>query len=640
VTLGFSPGRAVLLLIAVEAVLASVAVLTGRRVLPLGAAVASVVAVLGALSLYTSRAQVYAEGVVGLSRRVRGVLAGSALALFILAAPALVALARAQGPAVRASEVAAAGLSSLGEGDLQRGRDQLQAASALFHRAESRLDSPLVSVGLVVPGLSSNVAATRTLVELASELTADTARVASLAQAAAVPITPSTPPLADAERLAPVLADASRLLRSVEDDVLAAVRRPYIVPSLRKAMDSFAAATRSARRHSEQAAVVANQLPGLLGAHGERRYLLVFQDGDALQGVGGSVTTRAELIASGNSLRAEHLTAPANADSTPIDWDAAITSPDFPTVAEQMRTLYQKEAGRAVDGVLAMDASGLSALQQLIGSANSPASAGGASPVPSIWASALSSPLGTAGTVGRVLGDAARRGHLMLYLADPPEQELAVRLGADGGVPIGSEEALLVVNRSPAATEDATDLRRRVRYEVRVDPSGETADIVGQLEVSLTNSAGSDEPRQDEHGVGLTTQLSVFSPLATRGATLDGTGLPLDSRQLLGRRVEAASVTVPKEGTRTVRLRLEGVARLTAPGWYGLRFLRQPALVPDEIEVAIAVPKGWRIAEAHGLERSAERVARSRLDERRQHTLWVRLERSGWARVWSKHVSD
>lgn len=135
---------------------------------------------------------------------------------------------------MRASEVAAAGLSSLGEGDLQRGRDQLQAASALFHRAESRLDSPLVSVGLVVPGLSSNVAATRTLVELASELTADTARVASLAQAAAVPITPSTPPLADAERLAPVLADASRLLRSVEDDVLAAVRRPYIVPSLAK----------------------------------------------------------------------------------------------------------------------------------------------------------------------------------------------------------------------------------------------------------------------------------------------------------------------------------------------------------------------------------------------------------------------
>jgi UDP-GlcNAc:undecaprenyl-phosphate GlcNAc-1-phosphate transferase len=70
VALGLSPGIAVWALVMVEAASALLAVLAGRRVLPLGVAMAGVAVLVGAVSAVTARAQVYAEPIIGILKRV------------------------------------------------------------------------------------------------------------------------------------------------------------------------------------------------------------------------------------------------------------------------------------------------------------------------------------------------------------------------------------------------------------------------------------------------------------------------------------------------------------------------------------------------------------------------------------------
>ena len=47
---------------------------------------------------------------------------------------------------------------------------------------------------------------------------------------------------------------------------------------------------------------------------------------------------------------------------------------------------------------------------------------------------------------------------------------------------------------------------------------------------------------------------------------------------------------------------MNGTVNLSADGWYRLDLHHQTSLAPDDVEVSITVPKGWRIAQVQGVQ--------------------------------------
>ena len=81
---------------------------------------------------------------------------------------------------------------------------------------------------------------------------------------------------------------------------------------------------------------------------------------------------------------------------------------------------------------------------------------------------------------------------------------------------------------------------------------------------------------------------------------------------------------------------MEGTVSLSDDGWYRLDLLHQTSLDPDDVEISIAVPKGWRIVQVQGLQSDGGRRATARLALERPVTILVRLERTGWSGVWER----
>lgn len=276
-----------------------------------------------------------------------------------------------------------------------------------------------------------------------------------------------------------------------------------------------------------------------------------------------------------------------------------------------------------------MDALGLAKVGRLAGG-----SPDGATPsvetVRRVWDTAVSTDLGTMVGLARVLGEGVDGGNIMAFLVRPEEQRLVSELGADGAVPNGNPDLLMVANRDGTAPA-AGSLRQRVRYNVHVHPGEDGATLSGELEVTLENPGSAERSAPPT-----TADLTVFSALVPRSASVDGSATAVDSGQKLGRQVASVSVTVPPGEVRTLRMQLEGTVELRPGGWYGLNFLRQPTVGWDQAQVTVAAPEGWRVAETLGLEQEESGSAQVRLNGERRHTLWVRLERSGWARIWHR----
>ncbi len=82
--------------------------------------------------------------------------------------------------------------------------------------------------------------------------------------------------------------------------------------------------------------------------------------------------------------------------------------------------------------------------------------------------------------------------------------------------------------------------------------------------------------------------LSLYSPLALSGATLDGTPLHAETIGELGVYTYGAFFNIPSGATRTVTFQLHG--RVDAGG-YGLHVYNQPTVIPDRTTVEIGTDK-------------------------------------------------
>ena len=136
----------------------------------------------------------------------------------------------------------------------------------------------------------------------------------------------------------------------------------------------------------------AKLLPRMLGANGPRNYLVLFQNNAEVRATGGmpgayivihadagAVTITGQGTAAGDLKTFEPPVRAMGADEQalytvrPGIFPADVNlSPDFPTAAQLMRTMYQKRSGIAVDGVIATDPVALSYLLRATGAVKMP----------------------------------------------------------------------------------------------------------------------------------------------------------------------------------------------------------------------------------------------------------------------------
>lgn len=685
---GVASRGAVALPILAEAIFTAVAVVAGVGIVP--AWIASVAAAVGltVVAAVCGPAEVHRAPKLPLPRWVRRSAAFSPLVLVAVVGPALLALARAAEPARAGARLAQDALASASQADARPSAAQFERARLQFARARERLDSPLASLGLVVPGLSSNLDASRTLAEIGERLSAVGTRVPTLAEARQLRIANGSVSITDLRRLSPTLREVADVLRSSEQRLRPA-KWHYLLPPLRRAVDELATPLSKASRAAEVASQSVGVVPSMLGSEGTRRYFLAFQNNAELRGTGGFIGNWGELVAEGGRLRLERFgrlddlieggsrTRVLNVPQEFLDryrgfdvansWQQVNVSPDFPTTARVIAELYPQSGGRPIDGVIAVDPQGLSALLELTGPIQV---AGWAEPISAanvvdvtlraayerypvqeerveflgavarrVSEAFTTADLGNPASIVRSLDRAARGDHLMAFSGHPREQELIARLGADGSVPPLNGDFLMAVNQNLSANKVDLYLERRLRYHAFLEPSFRPARIRSWLEVHMRNGAPSSGlpsgvigPYDDRFGPGENrTHLSLYTPFPHRSATLGGRPVTVDSQPELGRLAHSATVSLPPLGSRTVLLDLEGLVQLEEGDWYRLDLGHQPLVTSDVVEVSLEVPGGWRIAETRGMRRVSDRLATAQLVVDRERSLWVRVERTGWS---------
>jgi hypothetical protein len=198
----------------------------------------------------------------------------------------------------------------------------------------------------------------------------------------------------------------------------------------------------------------------------------------------------------------------------------------------------------------------------------------------------------------------------------------------------------MLVSQNAAGNKADYFLNRKVSYDVSLRPNSDATQvqISGKLNVDLHNGAPASGlpaimigPYNPAYQAGENHSfVSVYTPNAFLGATLDGKPTGLESAQELGRNVYSSYVSMPSNTDGTMGLSLSG--REPMPdGWYRLDVLKQPTMRPDGLTVTVEVPAGWKIIDTYGLTRDPKdpRRASFKGSAAGSVTLGVRLARSG-----------
>lgn len=364
------------------------------------------------------------------------------------------------------------------------------------------------------------------------------------------------------------------------------------------------------------------------------RYLLVIQNPAELRATGGLVGAWGTLEGGAGGLKltrmATDLELPPGdrAVRAPPDfvarygrfganrtWANANMSADFPTSAHVLLSLYAQRAGRHLDGVVAIDARGLSYLLEAVGPVRSQGmtlTAGrfvGQALVEAYersprqrgelliaaaragWRS-----LGEteqAPELSRAVGTAAAGGHLRVYARRPALQRKAIAAGVAGRLERPRGDYLQLVRQNAGANKLDYYASVSLRYDVRLRRDG-------SADATLTSRIGNRAqpaalpayvigPRFGGTPPGLARSwVSAYSPL---GSTLMGfagpEGRTAESAEELGHAVHSWFHPVAPGAHSTARLRLRLPRVVDAQGRYHLLVQRQPSLQLERLTVTV-----------------------------------------------------
>ena len=579
-------------------------------------------------------------------RAARAVLIGAAgLAILAgLAATAAMGLAYRQ---VQSGATAARdALDAARDGDAEAARSALAESNDSFQAASDRINGPLTAPARLVPGLAPQVAAVGTTVDQGRRIanTADdivaTTNYDDLKYDGRLD-------LSQVQALAEPTVRADQALVEARRE-LADLQSSWLLAPLRSRIDDFATDIDEARRDTALAADLLEVTPGLFGADGPRRYLIVFLTPAELRGSGGFIGSYAELeIDDGKATLtrsgriADLIFGPNRGKRTitgepdylrrygrfrPDDFiqDSSF-SPDFPTTGSVLSQLYPQAGGQPIDGVIAIDPTGLAALLELTGPVDvegldEPLTAQNAVEVLTrsqyidvpddaergeilteatrvTFERLIDTSLPAPRALANTLSPAVRSGHIRLWSPDDAEQALFDRLGASGelAVPKGSDGFSVVQQNSGNNKLDAY-LERSITYLPTVDK--ETGELTAQMRIEFTNTVPSlDLPapvvgnlRGLPKGTNL-AMVTVFTPHVVVSATLDGEPIKMGPSTEQGLNAwDAPLLQIPPGGTVTLVLDLVGGVDLR--GGYRLTILPQPVANPDRFTSTLSVVRG------------------------------------------------
>jgi hypothetical protein len=588
---------------------------------------------------------VIVPGVVGAPRPIRR-WAVSTCAVVLLAAVALTAIAgasvlRAKSPLQAGLQATETGLHAAERGDQRVARANFATADDDFAAASH--DLAWARGAELVPGVAQQVRAMRVAASIGVNLARTAFVTAENGNVDALRITDGTFPVEALEHLEPVFAsDLSSLRSSLQQTV--PFHSPWLVSPLKAKLDSEVQKLVRAEHDATTALLATRAVPGMLGADGPRRYLLLFENPAESRASGGVPGDYAEVTAVDGKLSLVKVGSVDQLDSTgnpagkhligpedylarysqfePEDyWANVPMSPDFPSVGEVAANLYPESGGTKVNGVISLDpvamADFLTATGPIIEpgwpgavdadnavtilahdeyvhfGANEPLQASFVQAlIKSLWHALVTRKLPSLPTLTNDLLPALRGGHLLLYSETPQAEHFFEAVHVAGSMPAVDGDFLGVVTQNAAGNKLDWYLRRSIAYRAVLDRTSDQ--ITAVMTLTLHNSSPtSGLPRiilDPSPGVATTPgenelYVSIYSPWEAAGSSLNGVPLVMTDQQELGRFVYSAFVKVPAGRAATIVLHLVG--RWDTRARYRLGMYHQPLLFPDQVSTSV-----------------------------------------------------
>ncbi len=603
--------------------------------------------------------------IAGLMKRgtvARRVVGFASLGLIIAAAAASLAFGAASMSVANelsdGEQLVRDGVAHLGDADIESALVSFQQANQRFSTAERRMSSPLVAAAAAVPVVAQQRDAALTVSSEASDVTAQVTDLLDGLGPEALSVVDAKIDLDGLVAFTDALAQIQVSLDGLDAEVTR-VSSPWLFSPVTDRLDALRSEISDQRVRAADATDLMTKLPDMLGADGERVYLVMFTTPSEARGLGGFTGNWAEItadngrIAMTNFGRSDELDAAAPAGARtitgPADWlqrygsygfndepggtvgDAPFKnvtmSPLMSSTGSVIAQLYAQSGGRPVDGVFAADVYVLAELLRLTG----PVDVAGADKsvdaknavefllhnqyllpdkgervelieetsravVDQMFGGARLEP----NKLLRRLGPLAEQGRLAGWAVRPDEQSLLERVGLAGTLlPRTRDDAVTVAFNNSAGNKIDYYLQTSGRYEATIDAAG-TVD--GVFEVTLENTAPTErEPRYvianaiDQPLGTNQTYVSIYTALPTSDLTVDGVAVPAESGVEAGYHVTSAVVLIPSGQTRTVRVRISGP--FDPVDGYTL-LVRSPPIVgsmPIQIDLTVKDDNGSRV---------------------------------------------
>ncbi len=604
-------------------------------------------------------------------------LAGAATLLYL--ATALVARSQVN----TGVDAARAGIDAARNGDTDLALQHFERARRALADANDFLGLPFTKPAQAVPLVAQHEQTIRTMVSDAERLVSAGSTAARDADVDSLRLEQGRLDPAKVVAMAQPLARVQRALGRV-DRHLQGIDTPWLVPPLDHALDELSRDVADARRAVTTARLGVDAAPQLLGADRPRNYFLAFTTPTEARAAGGFMGNWGVLTVTDGRLalsefgRSEDLNKAGNPAAKTLsgppdylrrygrfspatEWRNVNMSPDFRTVTDVIREMFPQSGGRPIDGVLAIDPKGIAALLELTGPVSV---AGRAEPLTSKNAArfllrdqyvefeasnpdridylsdaakAVTNRLTTSSLpglhdVGRILGRAARGGHLQARSFDPEADRFLRTLDIAqtlGGTP-GDSLGLVTQNASGSKLE--LFLHRTMRVDTTVDPSN--GQVRSTVEVRLRNDAPTsglpDYVIGNFFGLPRGTSrlfLSLYTPLQAAKVTLDGASVDTERDTELGLNVYSKYVDIPPGSAVVLRFQLAGGTHFVTSGGesaYRLDLLHQTQVNADRIDVRVRAASPWKLRDGQGLTVEAD-AARARGRLNRSTTLTVGL---------------
>ncbi|HET9692448.1 MAG TPA: DUF4012 domain-containing protein, partial [Acidimicrobiales bacterium] len=322
-------------------------------------------------------------------RRSRWAVAGLAVAAVVLTVPAVLGALAARSAASAAIAEARSSLHAVGSAPTAEAESQLRAATADLHSAHGQAGSWYTAGARLVPVVAQNRQALAVATGAAERLTSAAATEVTTVDLHNLGYHDGR---VDLGRLAAFRTPVATLATQSTDAqaALRSIRSPWLVPPIGDRLRSLSGELDKATGSIHLANDAVADLPGILGGNGVRHYLVILETPAEQRGLDGLLGDYAELTVDNGHIaltdaasfsKVNEALPPGGAKLTGLadylarygkfnpgeNFEDVTYAPDLPTVGKVIQQMYSQAGGDHLDGVLALDTSGIAALLKLTG---------------------------------------------------------------------------------------------------------------------------------------------------------------------------------------------------------------------------------------------------------------------------------